>query len=97
MSRIPMDEQQSTIAMSRNDDYAVIRTSDTIMMRKLRTMAEKYPDDYDIVDYGDEIECQVPKSLIKFGHSPSLQAIERGKRLARQRDEYIAREKAKYN
>ena len=97
MPRVPLAEQQTTIAMDRLDDMAVIFSSDTIMVKKLKALAAKYPDDYIITEYDEAIECRIPKGLIRFGHSPSPKAIENGKRVARQRDAYLASERAKYN
>lgn len=96
MTRIPMDEQETTISFSRIDDTALISTTDSILIRKLKSLEARYPNDYMITDLGHGIECVCPKDLIKYGHSPSPKLIENGKRVARLRDEYIAREKAKF-
>lgn len=73
MKSIPNAEQETTISFGREDDIAVIWTSDKTMMNKLDKLVENDDSPWKCVDVGrnDEYgvlckEYRVPKKLISF-------------------------------
>lgn len=45
---IPLDEQETLIHFMRNEDFAIISTTDSTMINKMTKLCENYPDVYSV-------------------------------------------------
>ena len=107
MSRIRLDEQETTINFSRDGEFAIINTSDTTIMHKLDKLAKSdaYPRWSLVEEYkdrdGDIImkNYKVDKRLISFRASRSKKELSEQQRQAAiiRMQEYHARKKMKEN
>lgn len=65
---IPSDEQECIISFMRNDDFAIISTSDTTMKTKLDKLCENSPNFYSLIEENKYYKTYKisDKSLISF-------------------------------
>ena len=81
-SKIPVCDQETTVNTFRNDDYAVIYTSDNTMLTTLRNLQKANPQAYQVVRVfwmeGEPsgVEVKFPKKFLSFRTAGKLPGIE---------------------
>lgn len=80
---IPTNEQETVIIIRRNEDLAIIDTSDSTMMTKIRNLLKNKDTDWKLVSEDERgMRAIVPKNLITFRNRTRVLTDEERKEMA---------------